>query len=65
MATPEENNQLMVALETTPVTQPSKRRKKKSMVWEHFTIETVSPGCRRARVVTSASKVLHTVQVQK
>ncbi|XP_010541714.1 PREDICTED: zinc finger BED domain-containing protein DAYSLEEPER-like isoform X2 [Tarenaya hassleriana] len=32
----------------TPETQPSKRRKKKSMVWEHFTIETVSPGCRRA-----------------
>ncbi|XP_010535860.1 PREDICTED: zinc finger BED domain-containing protein DAYSLEEPER-like [Tarenaya hassleriana] len=32
----------------TPETQPIKRRKKKSMVWEHFTIETVSPGCRRA-----------------
>ncbi|WVZ18462.1 hypothetical protein V8G54_005784 [Vigna mungo] len=30
-------------------TQPTKRRKKKSIVWEHFTIETVSPGCRRAR----------------
>ncbi|KAK9055110.1 hypothetical protein SSX86_026191 [Deinandra increscens subsp. villosa] len=29
-------------------TPPTKRRKKKSMVWEHFTIETVSPGCRRA-----------------
>ncbi|XP_061366628.1 zinc finger BED domain-containing protein DAYSLEEPER-like isoform X2 [Gastrolobium bilobum] len=34
--------------ENTPETQPIKRRKKKSMVWEHFTIETVSPGCRRA-----------------
>ncbi|RHN48386.1 putative transcription factor/ chromatin remodeling BED-type(Zn) family [Medicago truncatula] len=34
--------------EHTPETQPSKRRKKKSIVWEHFTIETVSPGCRRA-----------------
>ncbi|KAL2340347.1 hypothetical protein Fmac_008287 [Flemingia macrophylla] len=32
-----------------PETQPPKRRKKKSIVWEHFTIETVSPGCRRAR----------------
>ncbi|KAI4356678.1 hypothetical protein L6164_000682 [Bauhinia variegata] len=32
----------------TPETQPNKRRKKKSIVWEHFTIETVSPGCRRA-----------------
>ncbi|XP_068483967.1 zinc finger BED domain-containing protein DAYSLEEPER isoform X2 [Phaseolus vulgaris] len=30
-------------------TQTPKRRKKKSIVWEHFTIETVSPGCRRAR----------------
>lgn len=34
--------------EHTPETQPSKRRKKKSIVWEHFTIETVSAGCRRA-----------------
>ncbi|XP_022987621.1 zinc finger BED domain-containing protein DAYSLEEPER-like isoform X1 [Cucurbita maxima] len=29
-------------------TQPNKRRKKKSIVWEHFTIESVSPDCRRA-----------------
>lgn len=28
--------------------QPTKRRKKKSIVWEHFTIETVGAGCRRA-----------------
>ncbi|XP_054821428.1 zinc finger BED domain-containing protein DAYSLEEPER-like [Prosopis cineraria] len=34
--------------ERAPETQPSKRRKKKSVVWEHFTIETISPGCRRA-----------------
>ncbi|KAL2338408.1 hypothetical protein Fmac_012854 [Flemingia macrophylla] len=34
--------------ERTPETQPSKRRKKKSLVWEHFTIETASDGCRRA-----------------
>ncbi|XP_044472032.1 zinc finger BED domain-containing protein DAYSLEEPER-like [Mangifera indica] len=33
---------------TSQETQPNKRRKKKSMVWEHFTIETVSAGCRRA-----------------
>lgn len=33
---------------TTTETQPNKRRKKKSIVWEHFTIETVSAGCRRA-----------------
>ncbi|KAK4257426.1 hypothetical protein QN277_007017 [Acacia crassicarpa] len=34
--------------EPTPETQPNKRRKRKSEVWEHFTIETVSPGHRRA-----------------
>ncbi|XP_057968491.1 zinc finger BED domain-containing protein DAYSLEEPER-like [Malania oleifera] len=44
MATPSENNQLAIA-----EIQPSnKRRKKKSIVWEHFTIETVGAGCRRA-----------------
>ncbi|KAL5547777.1 hypothetical protein UlMin_003008 [Ulmus minor] len=32
----------------TPETQPNKRRKKKSIVWEHFTIENVSDECRRA-----------------
>ncbi|XP_021649243.2 zinc finger BED domain-containing protein DAYSLEEPER [Hevea brasiliensis] len=45
MATLEENNALVMV---TPEAQPNKRRKKKSMVWEFFTIETVSPGCRRA-----------------
>ncbi|OMO57743.1 putative Zinc finger, BED-type [Corchorus olitorius] len=44
-ATPEENNN---QLAVTPETQPNKRRKKKSIVWEYFTIETVSAGCRRA-----------------
>ncbi|XP_027066767.1 zinc finger BED domain-containing protein DAYSLEEPER [Coffea arabica] len=33
---------------SNPETQPNKRRKKKSIVWEHFTIETVGAGCRRA-----------------
>ncbi|KAM5547982.1 zinc finger BED domain-containing protein DAYSLEEPER-like [Rosa sericea] len=33
---------------TNPEAHPNKRRKKKSVVWEHFTIENVSPGCRRA-----------------
>ncbi|PRQ50593.1 putative transcription factor/ chromatin remodeling BED-type(Zn) family [Rosa chinensis] len=28
--------------------QPTKRRRKKSIVWEHFTIETVGAGCTRA-----------------
>ncbi|CAL5438903.1 unnamed protein product [Camellia sinensis] len=44
METPTENNELVVAETQTP----NKRRKKKSIVWEHFTIETVSAGCRRA-----------------
>lgn len=60
MTTPEEDKMLTVYEEDkTPIsyennelnsaeTQPSKRRKKKSIVWEHFTIETVSAGCRRA-----------------
>lgn len=29
-------------------TQSNKRRRKKSIVWEHFTVETVSAGCTRA-----------------
>ncbi|XP_061978153.1 zinc finger BED domain-containing protein DAYSLEEPER-like isoform X2 [Populus nigra] len=44
METFEENNHSMPA----PETQPNKRRKRKSMVWEHFTIETVSAESRRA-----------------
>ncbi|ESQ37609.1 hypothetical protein EUTSA_v10002435mg [Eutrema salsugineum] len=32
----------------SPETQPIKRRKKKSKVWENFTIKNTEPGCRRA-----------------
>lgn len=32
----------------TPEVQPNKRRRKKSIVWEYFTTETVTPGCIRA-----------------
>ncbi|KAK3435873.1 hypothetical protein EUGRSUZ_C00306 [Eucalyptus grandis] len=42
MATPEENNNVK-----TLETEPSKWRNEKSIIWEHFTIEIVSPGCRR------------------
>lgn len=31
-----------------PVTLPTKRRRKKSDVWNHFTVETVSPGSAKA-----------------
>ncbi|KAK1275463.1 hypothetical protein QJS04_geneDACA016051 [Acorus gramineus] len=40
------NNELGNIAEMTPVT--NKRRRKKSMVWEHFTVETVGSGCTRA-----------------
>lgn len=43
---PEANNALQ--LSNNIESQPNKRRKKKSIVWEHFTIETVGAGCRRA-----------------
>uniref|UniRef100_A0A0R0I8W9 BED-type domain-containing protein n=1 Tax=Glycine max TaxID=3847 RepID=A0A0R0I8W9_SOYBN len=36
-------------IDCVPETQPIKRRIKRSIVWEHFTIEAVSPECRRAR----------------
>ncbi|KAK9697873.1 hypothetical protein RND81_08G066300 [Saponaria officinalis] len=42
------NTEIPNSLQATPDIQPGKRRKKKSIVWEHFTIETVSAGCRRA-----------------
>lgn len=37
--------EMPLGIDTQP---PSKRRKKKSIVWEHFTIENVGAGCRRA-----------------
>uniref|UniRef100_A0A5B7A8N8 Putative zinc finger BED domain-containing protein DAYSLEEPER-like n=1 Tax=Davidia involucrata TaxID=16924 RepID=A0A5B7A8N8_DAVIN len=43
MATPTDNNK-PPSLDM----QPNKRRRKKSIVWEHFTIETVGAGCTRA-----------------
>ncbi|KAK7824681.1 zinc finger bed domain-containing protein daysleeper [Quercus suber] len=53
MATPDENKMITTTPEVNnelpnSETQPNKRRKKKSIVWEHFTIENVSAGCRRA-----------------
>ena len=41
--TPTDNNEPL-SLET----QPNKRRRKKSIVWEHFTVESVGAGCIRA-----------------
>ncbi|KAI0523625.1 hypothetical protein KFK09_006021 [Dendrobium nobile] len=41
-----EEQQLNAEIETTP--QPTRRRKRKSMVWEHFTVEAVAGGCTRA-----------------
>lgn len=42
------NYEMVPAEAANPETQPNKRRKKKSVVWEHFTIENVGAGCRRA-----------------
>ncbi|KAJ0981793.1 hypothetical protein J5N97_010048 [Dioscorea zingiberensis] len=41
----EDNDTKPLSTETTPT---SKRRRKKSLVWEHFTIEAVAGGCTRA-----------------
>jgi len=38
----------MNAEEPTLDAQPNKKRKQKSVVWEHFTLENVDDGCRRA-----------------
>lgn len=45
---PVEDPQGPIPNKVPPETQPNKRRKKKSIVWEHFTIENVGAGCRRA-----------------
>ncbi|KAJ6822772.1 zinc finger BED domain-containing protein RICESLEEPER 2 [Iris pallida] len=37
-----------LATQTPPAPQTNKRRRKKSLVWEHFTVEAVSGGCTRA-----------------
>ncbi|XP_078443085.1 zinc finger BED domain-containing protein RICESLEEPER 2-like isoform X2 [Wolffia australiana] len=39
------SNHEQLAMEVTPT---SRRRRKRSLVWEHFTIETVSDGCTKA-----------------
>ncbi|XVF24759.1 hypothetical protein REPUB_Repub13aG0154900 [Reevesia pubescens] len=41
--TPTDNNEPL-----TSEVQPNKRRRKKSIVWDHFTVETVGDGCVRA-----------------
>lgn len=48
LAMSEPQYELEIAVPQHEQPPPTKRRKKKSIVWEHFQIETVSPGCRRA-----------------
>ncbi|XP_050237821.1 zinc finger BED domain-containing protein DAYSLEEPER-like [Mercurialis annua] len=48
MATAEADNNDALAMIEGDNAQTNKRRKKKSIVWEHFTIKTVSPDCERA-----------------
>ncbi|KAK3435802.1 hypothetical protein EUGRSUZ_C00524 [Eucalyptus grandis] len=65
MASPEENNDVK-----TLETQPDKRRNKKSIIWEHFTIEIMSPGriracckqCKQSFANGTGSKVISTSQ---
>uniref|UniRef100_A0A7N0VI31 BED-type domain-containing protein n=1 Tax=Kalanchoe fedtschenkoi TaxID=63787 RepID=A0A7N0VI31_KALFE len=45
--TADEDNQLAM-VDSEVETQPAKRRKKKSLVWDHFVIEDVGSGNRRA-----------------
>ncbi|KAJ0006949.1 hypothetical protein Pint_30170 [Pistacia integerrima] len=53
----EMDSPIAAVMPTTPIdnneppgseTQPNKRRRKKSIVWEYFTVETVGAGCTRA-----------------
>ena len=43
-----QGNELVVSEVTTPPTTGTRRRRKKSLVWEHFTIEAVAGGATRA-----------------
>lgn len=43
-----EELQLQLNAETETPPQHTRRRKRKSMVWEHFTVEAVAGGCTRA-----------------
>lgn len=53
--------------------QPNKRRRKKSMVWEHFTVETVTPDsvrafcnqCKKSFAYISGSKVAGTSHLKR
>ncbi|KAG9138100.1 hypothetical protein Leryth_001350 [Lithospermum erythrorhizon] len=46
----QQNSELVPVEQSQPnyEAQPNRRRKKSSIVWEHFTIEYVGAGCRRA-----------------
>lgn len=53
--------------------QPNKRRRKKSIVWEHFTLETVGPGntraccklCKKSFAYISGSKLAGTSHLKR
>jgi hypothetical protein len=67
-----QGNELVVAEETTPRTG-IRRRRKKSLVWEHFTIEEVAGGatraccnlCKQTFAYSSGSKIAGTSHLKR
>jgi len=67
-----QGNELVVAEETTPRTG-TRRRRKKSLVWEHFTIEEVAGGatraccnlCKQTFAYSSGSKIAGTSHLKR
>ncbi|XP_012701863.1 zinc finger BED domain-containing protein RICESLEEPER 2 [Setaria italica] len=68
-----QGNELAVAEETTPGTRTRRRRSKKSLVWEHFTIEEVAGGvtraccnlCKQTFAYSSGSKIAGTSHLKR
>lgn len=66
--TPTENNELL-----SSETQPNKRRRKKSIVWEHFTVESVGAGnvraccnqCKKSFAYITGSKLAGTSHLKR
>ncbi|XP_066391517.1 zinc finger BED domain-containing protein RICESLEEPER 2 [Miscanthus floridulus] len=68
-----QGNELVVSEVTTPPTTGTRRRRKKSLVWEHFTIEAVAGGatraccklCKQTFAYSSGSKIAGTSHLKR
>ncbi|CAO2203004.1 unnamed protein product [Urochloa humidicola] len=67
-----QGNELVAAEETTPLTGTRRRRRKKSLVWEHFTIEEIAGGtraccnlCKQTFAYSSGSKIAGTSHLKR